>query len=764
MDRRKTTVGFFLFGGGTCLRACIRHTLHSAGLWVVFFPVVVLGQVQTSNVQFRIGVPALWASINPNLQELEEREREVITTTLFSDEPYTALFEAIRVSEGELSQGSPAPFLPFFPHGDQAQASTGRHIDPTGGIVGDRLHDFEQVLGNAQKFSAIFGGDSKVAITRGRPPLDTEDFAMVTDELPSEKEFTAPSPVMAKTVDSTVIPNVCLKLSPMRLVSGDPVTVTATVDPVQKKDIMVKIDFPDKLHTNILERFISINPSTITIPAGAKESAPVQYATSWDYKQTYVVVDLPLRATPDLPNHIHSSCLCPILKMDRPTPTVTLSASPNPVDDGDPVTISAKIPYALSSDLKVPLHYPNANTTDTAFDPGDYTKLDEILIKANQNFGIGKIQTREFTAVEDKIFTVAIDGKKLAATVVMGDANEVKVTITDDEDTYVIVDKESSVSEDKGTHDVTVSLTNKVHTTPFTLNYTLDKVRSTATEGKDFTITNSGSVQVPARAASVTIPIEIVDDSEDEPDETVILKLTAGTGYELGSSREHTVTIVDNDPTVYFASATSSAEEGIGTQNVRVTLASAPVSDLTLSYTLSGTAVEGTDYTIKDSGSVPVSAGATSVNIPVAITDDSEIEPDEDIILTLTSATGYTVGSQKEHTLTIADNDTPEARFASATGSVKESDGTHTVSVEISPSPASDFTLSYTLGGTATRNTDYTITGSVLVSANATLVNIPVTIIDDQLDELDETVILTLTSGTGYSVGSPSEHELTIED
>ncbi|MCY3628728.1 MAG: hypothetical protein OXG94_01805, partial [Bacteroidetes bacterium] len=767
MDRRKTTVGFFLFGGGTCLRACIRHTLHSAGLWVVFFPVVVLGQVQTSNVQFRIGVPALWASINPNLQELEEREREVITTTLFSDEPYTALFEAIRVSEGELSQGSPAPFLPFFPHGDQAQASTGRHIDPTGGIVGDRLHDFEQVLGNAQKFSAIFGGDSKVAITRGRPPLDTEDFAMVTDELPSEKEFTAPSPVMAKTVDSTVIPKVCLKLSPMRLVSGDPVTVTATVDPVQKKDIMVKIDFPDKLHTNILERFISINPSTITIPAGAKESAPVQYATSWDYKQTYVVVDLPLRATPDLPNHIHSPCLCPILKMDRPTPTVTLSASPNPVDDGDPVTISAKIPYALSSDLKVPLHYPNANTTDTAFDPGDYTKLDEILIKANQNFGIGKIQTREFTAVEDKIFTVAIDGKKLAATVVMGDANEVKVTITDDEDTYVIVDKESSVSEDKGTHDVTVSLTNKVHTTPFTLNYTLDKVRSTATEGKDFTITNSGSVQVPARAASVTIPIEIVDDSEDEPDETVILKLTAGTGYELGSSREHTVTIVDNDPTVYFASATSSAEEGIGTQNVRVTLASAPASDLTLSYTLSGTAVEGTDYTIKDSGSVPVSAGATSVDIPVVITDDAEDELDETVILTLTDGTGYIAGSsQNEHTLTITDNDEPAAWFALVESSVPEDTGTHEIEVLIDPVPANDFTLSYTLGGTADEDSDYTITGSgtVSVSAGSKQVKIPVVVTEDSEDELDETVILTLTSGTGYSVGSQKEHTLTIED
>ncbi|MYB91808.1 MAG: hypothetical protein F4Y09_09590, partial [Rhodothermaceae bacterium] len=836
--------------------------------WIFFLPVVVLGQVQTPNVQIHTQVPS-GVSSSLSLQVLEEREQEVVVTTLLSAEPRTAPFEVIHVSEGELSQRSPALILPSFPHGGSSAGVFVSPIDPTDGFARHQWSYFKQMPGNVQNSLTTFGGYSKVAITESLVDTNYGNFAVVMDELPSEIEFTNSFSVMAEIADTDVTPQVCLKLSSQTVVGGDPVTVTATVDPVQKKDVTVEVDF----WSDVIKSFLTINPSTITIPAGAKESTAVQYDTRWDYTHPltrgWKEVYGDLIAKPDLP-HKHSICLCPRIFIKRPPPDVTLSASPNPVDDGDPVTISARIPYALSSDLKVPLHYPNAKTTDTAFDPGDYTSLASITIKAYDTKGSGQIQTQEYTGVDDKMFTLAIDEKKLAAAAIMGDPNVVKVTITDNEIPFLhFALAKSSVNEKDVTQDVNVTIAPKPASS-FTFSYTLG---GTATEKLDYTITNSGSVFVPANATSVKIPVkiiadaederpdetieltldngaeyglgnprtheltingpqvirfasskssvnedggrhkveilfhhpvrspmlikytlggnatdgidyyitsamgvprrltsvnlpvDIIDDAKDEHDEKIVLTLTSdGIGYELGSSREHTVTIVDNDPTVYFASATSSAEEGIGTQNVRVTLASAPASDLTLSYTLSGTAVEGTDYTIKDSGSVPVSAGATSVNIPVAITDDSEIEPDEDIILTLTSATGYTVGSQKEHTLTIADNDTPAAEFALVESSVPEDTGTHEIEVRIDPSPANDFTLSYTLGGTADEDSDYTITGSVLVSANATLVNIPVTIIDDQLDELDETVILTLTSGTGYSVGSQKEHTLTIED
>lgn len=115
-------------------------------------------------------------------------------------------------------------------------------------------------------------------------------------------------------------------------------------------------------------------------------------------------------------------------------------------------------------------------------------------------------------------------------------------------------------------------------------------------------------------------------------------------------------------PVMSFASASATAGEGSGTLNVTVKLSPAPASNLTVSYSLSGTAVGGgSDYSISgmtsNMGTVVVASDATSATIPVAITDDSLEESDESVVLTLTDGSGYTVGSPSVHTLTIIDDD-----------------------------------------------------------------------------------------------------------
>ncbi|MYH85698.1 MAG: hypothetical protein F4161_07615, partial [Gammaproteobacteria bacterium] len=109
---------------------------------------------------------------------------------------------------------------------------------------------------------------------------------------------------------------------------------------------------------------------------------------------------------------------------------------------------------------------------------------------------------------------------------------------------------------------------------------------------------------------------------------------------------------------------------------------------------------------------------------------------------------------------------TPAAGFASAASSAGEGAGTRNVAVGFSPAPQSAITLAYTVGGTATAGTDFSIanSGSVSVSANATSVNIPVAITDDADEEPNETVVLTLAGGTGYTLGSANVHTLTITD
>jgi len=78
---------------------------------------------------------------------------------------------------------------------------------------------------------------------------------------------------------------------------------------------------------------------------------------------------------------------------------------------------------------------------------------------------------------------------------------------------------------------------------------------------------------------------------------------------------------------------------------------------------------------------------------------------------------------------------------------------------------SSPLTVYYTVGGTATNGVDYTtLSGSVTLAAGSPVATITVLPIDDALPEGDETVIVTLIGGPGYTVGSPSTATVTIAD
>ncbi|BCU14698.1 beta strand repeat-containing protein [Microcystis aeruginosa] len=76
-------------------------------------------------------------------------------------------------------------------------------------------------------------------------------------------------------------------------------------------------------------------------------------------------------------------------------------------------------------------------------------------------------------------------------------------------------------------------------------------------------------------------------------------------------------------------------------------------------------------------------------------------------------------------------------------------------------------TVNYTLGGTATLNTDYTRTGTtntVTFAANSPTATVTVDPTADTTVESNETVILTLAAGTGYTIGTPNAATGTINN
>ena len=107
----------------------------------------------------------------------------------------------------------------------------------------------------------------------------------------------------------------------------------------------------------------------------------------------------------------------------------------------------------------------------------------------------------------------------------------------------------------------------------------------------------------------------------------------------------------------------------------------------------------------------------------------------------------------------------PTVGFTSAISSGLESSGTSSISVTLTNPEDGVVEVDYTVtGGTAARNSDYTLAdGTLTLSAAQTTTNISITINDDASSEGAETVQITLSNPVNAVLGNP-QHTFTIDD
>ncbi|MFA5926665.1 MAG: DUF2341 domain-containing protein, partial [Patescibacteria group bacterium] len=290
----------------------------------------------------------------------------------------------------------------------------------------------------------------------------------------------------------------------------------------------------------------------------------------------------------------------------------------------------------------------------------------------------------------------------------------------------------------------------------------------TATNITDYT-RSSASIVVAAGELTGTASLTGVDDSLDESDETMIVDIDSITNGTEATPQQVTAYITDDDgtPTIAFSAATASGSEATTSVTLTVNLSNASSQEITAGYTVTGTASgSGTDYTLAN-GVATIAAEATSTTIPLTIVNDTLDENDETVIVTLSNPANAGLGVNSAITYTITDNDNPAViQFSSTTSGNAES--TTSVNIAVSLDVASGLATSaqYTLSGTATGSgTDYTLAaGTAEIAAGETSVNIPVTIVNDALDEDNETIILTLSNPANSSLGSNTTHTYTITD
>ncbi|MCL1468667.1 Calx-beta domain-containing protein, partial [Argonema galeatum] len=195
-----------------------------------------------------------------------------------------------------------------------------------------------------------------------------------------------------------------------------------------------------------------------------------------------------------------------------------------------------------------------------------------------------------------------------------------------------------------------------------TSNVQAQLTKGTATGGTDFD-NSTQTISFGANETTKTVTVPITDDSLFEGNENLTLTLVNPSGgTNIGSQNTANLTIVDNDSpaTVAFSQANYQVNENGTVVGVSVTINrtedTSGTSNIDVQLT-NGTATGGSDF---NSATQTISFGVneTSKTVTVPIIEDSVVEGNENLTLTLANPSANTnIGTQKTATLEIIDND-----------------------------------------------------------------------------------------------------------
>ena len=308
------------------------------------------------------------------------------------------------------------------------------------------------------------------------------------------------------------------------------------------------------------------------------------------------------------------------------------------------------------------------------------------------------------------------------------------------------------------------------------LNFLVHTTDLSAQAGLDYEAQSEYPIFIPAGNTETVIQIPIMDDNLDEENENFRVEFlgTLPQGVLLDVNVA-TVTIIDDDEiTVGFTNLALTYEEGDTDLEYTVTvMLSMPfdddlvlrvfsVEDLPLS------AGSDMDYTAIVDREIFISEGTTTVEFPLVIKGDEEVEGDETFNLILSTPSGTLPEGEfvnNPATVTIQDDEMKVISFEEAEYLVDEIAGIVTLTVNISEPIGSEVTIAvFTDDGTAQAEQDYVTlslhTVYISIPGDATTVSLNVSILPDDQVELDETFTVTLTP----DASSPLPRDVIIRD
>ena len=335
---------------------------------------------------------------------------------------------------------------------------------------------------------------------------------------------------------------------------------------------------------------------------------------------------------------------------DDPAPVLNFSlSSQNLAENGAPLTVTATLSAASGLDVSAPF-----TTGGTALGNEDYSlPASPLTILAGSTSASLSLTPADDAADEPNETVILTLGTPVNAT--LGARNRQIVTITDNDPPRIaFATDRSSAEENAGVVDLIISLSS-AHTQNISLPFSIS---GGSAGDADYTAISSSPLTIPAGASSLRLSLNLNDDALNEANENIIVTLGTPSPGSLGLITTHALTVLDDDapPAVSFSTSTGSvAENASAAVNILVQLSAASARDISLPFTLGGTA-SADDYSISNSP-LRIPAGDTSVSLSLRPVDDSAVEGDETVEIVLGTPSNARLGSPSTFSLRLRDNE-----------------------------------------------------------------------------------------------------------
>jgi len=380
----------------------------------------------------------------------------------------------------------------------------------------------------------------------------------------------------------------------------------------------------------------------------------------------------------------------------------------------------------------------------TATAGADYTVVNQTV-----SFAAGETsKTVTVTIADDAVvegnetFNVQLSSPSAGGLI---DASKASITATIQDNEVAVIgfgDAGSSVTVNEDAGSVTLSL---VRTGPATsaasvIVTTTSSGSASFANSADFSA-GSQTITFAAGQTQRSVTINITDDAIAEVNENFVVSLSGVSGAIVDSgASSRTVTINDNDQSVWAITNAGDVVEGAGTATFTVSRTGASPAATVVFATGGGTALPGSDYTAATQ-TLSFGAGVLSLSVTVPVTDDTQVEGDETLTAFISNASTGTIVTPIS-TLTLHDNE--QSTWSVSTTTATASEGAGALVYRVSRTgPLDAASIMFSTGsGTATAGDDYIPVNAqtLTFAAGVSYMDVHVSLLDDTQVEAEETV------------------------